>query len=161
MCLQKRFQKCWLEFSLLHCGSPYWLYWNTCMLDMFTKGTPPPPFSICIMTTVPNSECFPYVAWDHLFLGEVTCKSRMDNWRKEEELLEWCNLTSRFRDLLLCGAQGDVHGCHRVPVQNAKFFPCTVYGVAAEVRWQLLWCIFALPCLLFVFFFFPLGKKQW
>lgn len=35
------------------------------------------------------------------------------------------------------------HGCeamhrHRLPVQNAKFLLCIVYGVAAEVRWQLL-----------------------
>lgn len=59
---------------------------------------------ICIWLSYPL-ELLLWCLTHTLFLGKVTCKSRMDNWRKEEELLEWHHLASRFRDLLLCGVQ--------------------------------------------------------
>lgn len=148
--LQKRSQQCLLELSLPCCGNPYYLYCHTGVLHVSRKSLFCWFFlHICshtYMTVVPTGASF-YDAWCILFLRKVTCKGRMDNWRKEEELLELHHLTSKFCDLLVwsavaCSLPGKccvVMGClFRMP--SSYFSLC---AMAAEVRWQLLWCIFA------------------
>lgn len=77
--------------------------------------------------------------------GKSNCKSRMNSWRKDEELLELCTLTSRFPDLL-CGVPWCSVAVKKCIITGCLFrMPSSLCSIWCSCGSELakLWCVFA------------------